>query len=714
MNSSRIADYSVCNHSDFGDDRNSGKVFDVTRCFTHKVPSQASLLHTAPRDEALVDSSVNALDTSPEGSTLLEVVVPMSSKLHPKDETTTAHSLGLCIRLGRGGPHGTLRTILIRLTDPEDPFFLFELELIEEDYSAFKQRLELLVDFYGFPRFFVNMIQGITQGTSPFQISFAVHANDASRGTLRIIEITSFKTVEHISLILIRQGDTGQKTYLAQRFRHFEQAFLQCNSERKEEGERAHQMIQDLKHRVEGLTEANRSLKEELRVLTAQSEKDKLTSLNTLREVHQNDMEVLRNSYEDKLKDAQNKVSNIEQHLKENNQTKDAIIDELRKRSEASETTLKSLRLDNKHLEETRDAQQLELEKLRKLLQELKMYQMEATSVISENKLNYVSLSERLRSSLASLQSKEEELETAKSHLQKQDSYINMLNKQNEQLTTQLQHVGKSLDKANYIIGNQLQTIKNTKERFKVATEQLRTHQALLSEQENASIRVKKELASYQDHVQSLQVKNNELREQLQKTDEHREKLSQELKQTQMALLHLQRSTSVTGRHWSSWGSVKGSLSPGLTSNATSWKPSPSLDALRGPDGRVNSPSISVKETASYAEDSTARMPLFAYSAAQEDKSAISRTPSAGAMRAPSCQQATLGKPESRRVSYEARMKDSVDEGIPTEHKNGVISPSSVVKSHEKSRQRLHEKSFLEAREMVTVENTSVPVSAYF
>ncbi|CCW69368.1 unnamed protein product [Phytomonas sp. Hart1] len=712
MNSSRIVDYSVYNNSDVGDDRNSPKAFDTTHFFTHKLPSKTSLPNTVPRDGTLAESSVNGIDISGEGSTLLEVVMPMSAKLHSRDETAAIHSLGLCIRLGRGGPHGTLRTILIRLTDPEDPFFLFELELIEEDYSEFKQRLELLVDFYGFPRFFVNMIQGITQGTSPFQISFSVHANDPNRGTFRIIEITSFKTVEHISLILIRQGDTGQKTYLAERFQHFEQAFLQCNLERKEEGEQAHRMIQDLKHRVEGLTEANRSLNEELRVLRAQSEKDKLTSLNTLRDGHQNDVQALRNSYEDKLKDSQNKIESIEQRLKEDCREKNIIIDELRKHNDALESTLRSLKSENKHLEETRDAQELELEKLRKSCQDLKMYKMEATSIISENELNYVSLSERLRSSISSLKSKEEELETAKSHLQKQDNYINILNNQNEQLNDKLQHIKKSLDKANYIIGNQLQIIKNTKERFKVATEQLHTHQALLSERENAATRMKSELSSCEEHIHGLQEKNNELREQLQKTDEHREKLSQELQHTQMALLQVQRSTSISGRHWSSWGGAKGSLSPGLTSNATSWKPSPSLDAHRGLDGRVSSRSISLKESGSYAEDTAARMPLFTFS--QEDKSIIPRTPSAGITKGFSCQRDALCKTETRNLTKEAHIKETVDEGMATTNKKGADSTNYVVPEREDSRQRLKEKSFLEVREVLAVENTNVPISAYF
>lgn len=59
----------------------------------------------------------------------------------------------------------------------------------------------------------------------PYKMTFTLHRGDPNRATLRVIEPTQFKTVEHLSVQLIRQGDVGQKHYLAERFQHFASAF---------------------------------------------------------------------------------------------------------------------------------------------------------------------------------------------------------------------------------------------------------------------------------------------------------------------------------------------------------------------------------------------------------------------------------------------------------------------------------------------------------
>lgn len=64
-------------------------------------------------------------------------------------------------------------------------------------------------------------------------MTFTMHRGDADRATLRVIEPTQFKTVEHLSLQLIRQGDVGQKHYLAERFQYFANA-LACSERQRE------------------------------------------------------------------------------------------------------------------------------------------------------------------------------------------------------------------------------------------------------------------------------------------------------------------------------------------------------------------------------------------------------------------------------------------------------------------------------------------------
>ena len=51
------------------------------------------------------------------------------------------------------------RTLAIQLTDENDPFFFFDLEINDEEFHALKQEQNLLVDFLQFPAKFVELLE---------------------------------------------------------------------------------------------------------------------------------------------------------------------------------------------------------------------------------------------------------------------------------------------------------------------------------------------------------------------------------------------------------------------------------------------------------------------------------------------------------------------------------------------------------------------------
>lgn len=478
--------------------------------------------------------------------TLLEVTLPVLTRVGEEGEGL--RTLGIAVRTGKGGANGVSRVVLVRLTDPNDPFFLFEMELLEDDYGAFKQRLELRVDFNGFPRFLVGMIRAVAEGASNFELALLISGGGGARGTLRLVEATEFKTVEHLSLALVRQGDVGQKRYLAERARLFEDAYRRRAAEADEQLAQAQQRAAELERRAEELTEANRAAREELRVQAADAEKARLAAVAAEREARAAEVAALRGQQEQRSLEQDQRTAALQRQLLDEMGDKASQVAALKERVAALDSALTAARSGLRSAEDTAAAQAQELQGLRATNADLAAFKLEVTRTMSENELSYVTVSERLRALTREADAKDAELRSLREQCERQDQYVSILSRQNEQATGRAETAEKSLDKAHHIIAHQLQTIKAAKERCQVATQQLRSQEALVAEREGALHRVRDDLAAASERVQGLLRRNSELKEQLELTDDAREKLAQELKQTQAALLQLQR--GVTGRRW--------------------------------------------------------------------------------------------------------------------------------------------------------------------
>ncbi|CAF4412662.1 unnamed protein product, partial [Didymodactylos carnosus] len=116
--------------------------------------------------------------------------------------------------------------LIIKLTDESDLFFLYKLHLNEEDFQNLKIEQGLLVDFSAFPQHVIDYLEMCVRDqqnetTAKFQLhlvtkdSFSDENNDQTH--LKVVEISSFKHLTHLSLLMTRANDKEIKTYLARR-----------------------------------------------------------------------------------------------------------------------------------------------------------------------------------------------------------------------------------------------------------------------------------------------------------------------------------------------------------------------------------------------------------------------------------------------------------------------------------------------------------------
>lgn len=112
------------------------------------------------------------------------------------------------------------RDLVVRLTDDQDPYFLYSLSISEEDYQSLKVQQGLLIDFASFPQKFIDLLHlclSEQELDSPrFLLHLACQSSVHDSGAhFSVVETNAFKHLNHLSLKLLQGSDKEVKDYLA-------------------------------------------------------------------------------------------------------------------------------------------------------------------------------------------------------------------------------------------------------------------------------------------------------------------------------------------------------------------------------------------------------------------------------------------------------------------------------------------------------------------
>eukprot|EP00759_Apiculatamorpha_spiralis_P032114 PhF_6_TR33680/c0_g1_i3/m.49344/K16487/SAS-6, SASS6; spindle assembly abnormal protein 6 len=172
---------------------------------------------------------------------------PIVITLHHDNREATIVRLSLYLSITRRPD--TSREIYLRVTNANDPFFLYTMRLGEDEYPRFKEQQFLNVDFSTFPLFVVSLVKcnvasssggnnndSIGSQLTPRRRTIEMNT-ELSRGVLKFIESNEFRNLENLSLHLQHESDLGQKKYLSERLKVALSAIdaLQCQLRETEE-----------------------------------------------------------------------------------------------------------------------------------------------------------------------------------------------------------------------------------------------------------------------------------------------------------------------------------------------------------------------------------------------------------------------------------------------------------------------------------------------
>ena len=386
------------------------------------------------------------------------------------------------IKLLEKQPH-----LIIQVTNPNDPLFLYSLDLSEIEYQQLKTEQSLLVDFQNFPDFIIKMFYYCKNDKEDIYTCVltlgGLGENNFSSGGVGILTVeekTQYRKLNHLILKLQAANDISLKKYLSD-----------VSKEYKEKFENLTMKFNDLNQNYDLIMKENSNLKENLQKI----EYEHKTSLDNLLNEKNKEINSIKES---------NFLENKKQ-LETMESDKNKIISDLENRISQLQGILDDATKNKTQLEEHK----LKLEINQKDLEgkfaisntELNVYKTEITNLRQENAdlnkkcLNYEkNLTEynfKNESILKQLEEKNKSLENMKQlidSLNKQrdsnEDTIKSLKAANNKLENKLQLSIKEINKGNDIIQRLQNDIKNQKSKIKSSKNELSTQEQLINQKQ--------------------------------------------------------------------------------------------------------------------------------------------------------------------------------------------------------------------------------------
>ena len=386
------------------------------------------------------------------------------------------------IKLLEKQPH-----LIIQVTNPNDPLFLYSLDLSEIEYQQLKTEQSLLVDFQNFPDFITKMFYFCKNDKDDIYSCVLTlggigenNFSSGGNGILTVEEKTQYRKLKHLILKLQAANDLSLKKYLSD-----------VSKEYKEKFENLSLKYSDLNQNYEMIQKENLNLKENLQKI----EYEHKTSLDNLLNEKNKEINLIKeNNFKENKKqlelmesDKNKTISDLENRI---SQLQGILDDATKNKTQLEEHKLK-LEINQKDLEG----------KFAISNTELNVYKTEITNLRQENadlnkkclsyEKNLTEFNFKNESILKQLEEKNKSLENMKQlidSLNKQrdsnEDTIKSLKASNNKLENKLQLSIKEINKGNDIIQRLQNDIKNQKSKIKSTKNELNTQEQLINQKQ--------------------------------------------------------------------------------------------------------------------------------------------------------------------------------------------------------------------------------------
>ena len=427
--------------------------------------------------------------------------------------------------------------LIIQVTNPNDPLFLYSLELSELEYQQLKNEQSLLVDFQNFPDFIVQMIDCCKKDnndkfTCVFNTGGQGENNFGSNnlGILSVEEKTQYRKLSHIVLKLKAANDTTLKKYLSD-----------LSKEYKDKYESLFQNYNDLNQKFDMFQKDYSILKENMLKMENQHKaytdnliNEKNKEINSIKENNfketKRQLESMESEKNKIISDLENKISQLQGTLNDTTKNK-TQLEEHKLKLEINQKDLEGkFAISSKEL----SVYKSQITTLRQENSDLNQKCLNSEKLLTEANFKNESLSQQLEEKNKSFENLKQLVDSLNTQRDSNEDTIKSLKASNNKLESKLQLSIKEINKANDIIQRLQNEIKNQKSKVKSTKNELSTQeqlinqkQMLLDEQSKTIKEIKRENEEKDQEIMGLK---NQINNYTNKLNEN-EKLIEENKQ---------------------------------------------------------------------------------------------------------------------------------------------------------------------------------------
>ncbi|CAL1261112.1 unnamed protein product [Larinioides sclopetarius] len=406
--------------------------------------------------------------------------------------------------------------LLITLTDSNDPFFLYHLQLSEEDFQMLKANQGLLVDFSAFPQKFIDLIEVCLAEENKPQPKFLLmfHMSDkaghfASSSQLDIVETNPFKHLTHLSLKFVPATDSTVKQYLATCFKNLKDENYQLNT-------RLTQLDHDYKEHLSSSRVALNQKVQELEMVRKQLN----VELSMMESKHTRELQEEKEKFLHKQREEETRLEKErkekEDHFRRETQKLEARVSclstlnkELQDKNTRNENSISELRSEVQFLEE-------EVRKNKDALRNCKLENEALQNEIGEKRMRVSAQRksiEQLEEVKTNQQQRIEELENMVVHHQRRERELEQeledLNLKFQRNIKRCDHLEEDISKANEVINKLQREIQSGHEKLKQKNFLISKRDAGISEKDKIIEMLEKEM---KDAKIDLRRKSNEVK----------------------------------------------------------------------------------------------------------------------------------------------------------------------------------------------------------
>lgn len=400
--------------------------------------------------------------------------------------------------------------LIIKLTDQQDPFFLYSLFMSEEDYQTLKVQQGLLVDFSAFGQQFIDLLTACERdeksANPKFQLQFYSKEPlpfDHDHASLNIIEINPFKHLYHLSLNFMPGNDSDVKKYLATCLSTIREDYAKLTTTYNETKLSLTQMLESAQQALSKKNMDHDRLKVELDSQSERIQTKHIQELNFERD------KSMQNQYANQQKWEKDKKEMEINYLKSTKQFETRVYEleinnkELLEKKYKNESQLQELRLKNSSLNEEYTGLKQDLLNIRKQNSSMDSELHSTEKLLNQLRTRIAVLEQELKDKIDSINksqdlfSNEQEKRTQIDELLK-EKQVELRKKQAE-----INHYVHEFKKGNEVV------IKlQSKEKTLVGQVKLKTR--ILNEQEKVMKEKEKEIDDLKSELKEAKTQNND------------------------------------------------------------------------------------------------------------------------------------------------------------------------------------------------------------